>query len=83
MAISRALIYGVFALVIAALAEELTQTLDVFSPCRVLYRTHVPVLDSPACVTYQWINLGAMMLLLAGIVLFGGSIIGRVWRRKE
>ena len=61
----------------------LTQTLGAFYWCRVLYRAHVPVLDSPECVTYQWLSLAGMVLVLGGIILFGGSLLVRSIRGKS
>ena len=57
------------------------QVLPSFAPCRILYRAHVPVLDTVACHAYTWFNSAGLVLLgvgaIAGIIVTWKHVGGR------
>ena len=60
------LLAGAFA-VAAVLAFWLNGSLAAFEPCRVLYRTHHPVQDSPTCQVHSALGLLSVAFLLASL----------------
>jgi uncharacterized membrane protein YidH (DUF202 family) len=61
------------ALACAALAIvcfEVMENLEAFAPCRVSYRVHNPVQDSPACKVHGLIGLVSILLIVISLALF-------------
>lgn len=74
-------IVAVASLVTAALGFGASQSLQVFAPCRIVYRTPQAVHDSLACQAYIAINLMSALLTLAALVLVL-VVAGRLFRGR-
>ena len=78
-------------LFVAALGFGAATWLEVFAPCRVLYRVQPTVQGSLACQTYAALNLASLLLALAALVLvlvaavraFGRRGVAAAKRRGE
>jgi len=54
---------------LAVVGFVVSASLDVFAPCRLVYRTQQSVQGSLACQSYAAINLSAVLFVLAALVL--------------
>jgi predicted DNA repair protein MutK len=78
-------VLGVVAALSAALAIAgftLAAGLEVFAPCRVVYRTAQSVQGSLACQSYAAIVWLSLLFLLAALVL-GGIVMAQAFRRRR
>jgi hypothetical protein len=64
---------GAVAVLLGGAAIIAAQTLPLFAPCRILYRTHQPVQDSPACQVFYW--LGDLCVVLLGFAAVVGVVV--------
>jgi len=79
----RSVLIGVASLALGAVGFGVSETLEVFAPCRVMYRHRNPVQDSPACRMFSTIGNVSVAMVVISLLLFGLAVVQRMLPSRD